>query len=108
LWIEPGYLLVGPDLETEALQLFAESWTADDATNTNPWKSLKLIVDPTVEPTYFYVVASGGRKPFELGRVDGLPRMMQEEHFDTSSLRVKVEHAYGAACVDHRVIVRNK
>jgi hypothetical protein len=106
--IAPGYIVVGPDLETEALQLFSESWTADDATNTNPWKGLQLIVDHTIEPTYFYVVATGGRKPLELGRVDGMPTMKQEEDFNTSSMRVKVEHAYGGACVDHRVIVRNK
>lgn len=108
IWLQPGYILVGPDLETTALQLFSETWSAVDPDNTNPWKNLGLIVDPTVEPTYFYLAASGNRKPFELGRVDGLPRMMQEEDFNTSGMRMKVEHAFGCACIDHRTIVRNK
>ena len=108
VWLQPGYILVGPDLETTALQLFSESWAANAPDDTNPWKSLKLIVDPTVPATYFYLAASGSRKPFQLGRVDGMPTMKQEEDFNTSGMKVKVEHAFGAACVDHRVIVRNK
>lgn len=108
IWLQPGYILVGPDLETTALQLLAESWTATAPDDTNPWRNLQLIVDPTVEPTYFYLAASGNRKPFELGRVDGMPTMKQEEDFATSGMKMKVEHAFGAACVDHRVIVRNK
>jgi hypothetical protein len=108
IWLAPGYVLVGPDLETTALQLFAESWSATDPDDTNPWKNLRLIVDPTVEEGYFYLAASGSRKPFELGRVDGMPTMKQEEDFNTSGMKMKVEHAFGAACIDHRVIVRNK
>jgi hypothetical protein len=108
IWLEPGYVLVGPDLETTALQLFAETWSATEPDNTNPWKNLRLIVDPSVPETYFYLAASGSRKPFELGRVDGMPQMRQEEDFNTSGMKMKVEHAFGAACVDHRVIVRNK
>jgi hypothetical protein len=108
IWLQPGYVLVGPDLETTAMQLMAESWSATAPDDTNPWKNLRLIIDPTVEPTYFYLVASGSRKPFELGRVDGLPTMKQEEDFNTSGMKMKVEHAFGAACIDHRVIVRNK
>jgi hypothetical protein len=108
IWLQPGYVLVGPDLETTALQLFAESWSATAPDDTNPWKNLRLIVDPTVEEGYFYLAASGSRKPFELGRVDGLPTMKQEEDFNTSGMKMKVEHAFNAACIDHRVIVRNK
>jgi phage major head subunit gpT-like protein len=108
VWLQPGYILVGPDLETTALQLFSESWAAAAPDDTNPWKNLRLIVDPTVPASYFYLAASGSRKPFQLGRVDGMPTMKQEEDFNTSGMKVKVEHAFGAACVDHRVIVRNK
>jgi hypothetical protein len=108
IWLSPGYILVGPDLETTALQLFSESWNATEPDDTNPWKSLRLIVDPTVEEGYFYLAASGNRKPFEVGRVEGMPQMRQEEDFNTSGMRMKIEHAYGGACVDHRVIVRNK
>jgi hypothetical protein len=108
IWLSPGYVLVGPDLETTALQLLSEAWQATEPDDTNPWKSLRLIVDPTVEEGYFYLAAAGGRKPFEIGRVDGMPQMRQEEDFNTSGMRMKVEHAYGGACTDHRVIVRNK
>jgi hypothetical protein len=108
IWLSPGYVMVGPDLETTALQLLSEAWQATEPDDTNPWKSLQLIVDPTVAEGYFYLVASGTRKPFEIGRVDGMPQMRQEEDFNTSGMRMKVEHAYGGACTDHRVIVRNK
>jgi hypothetical protein len=90
------------------MQLFNESWSPTTADDTNPWRNLRLIVDPNVEPTFFYLAASGSRKPFELGRVDGMPTMKQEEDFNTSGMKMKVEHAFGAACIDHRVIVRNK
>jgi hypothetical protein len=108
VWLEPGYILVGTDLEATAMQLFNESWSPTTADDTNPWRNLRLIVDPNVEPTFFYLAASGSRKPFELGRVDGMPTMKQEEDFNTSGMKMKVEHAFGAACIDHRVIVRNK
>jgi hypothetical protein len=108
IWLQPGYILVGPDLETTALQLFSETWSATAPDDTNPWKNLRLIVDPTVAEGFFYLAASGSRKPFELGRVDGMPTMKQEEDFNTSGMKMKVEHAFGAACIDHRVIVRNK
>ncbi|MCP9864659.1 hypothetical protein KBY77_16210, partial [Synechococcus sp. Cruz-7E5] len=108
LWLNPGYVLVGTDLETTALQLLSEAWSATDPDNTNPWKSLQLVVDPLVPVGYFYVVAAGNRKPFELGRVKGMPQLSMEDDFSTSGMKMKVEHAFGAACSDHRTIVRNQ
>jgi len=105
LWLQPGWLLVGPEQETRAAQLLTEVWAAETPDDTNPWK-LRLIVEPTITDSSFYVVADGPRRPFELGRVSGLPRFIQEEDFSTSSMRFKIEGAFGVAVADPRVIVR--
>ena len=56
----------------------------------------------------FYVISDGPRAPFEIGRLSGMPRMVQEPDFSTSRLLYKIEHAFGAGVADHRVIIRCK
>jgi Mu-like prophage major head subunit gpT len=106
--LAPGYLLCGPEQETAATQLLSETWAAAQPEDTNPWRDLQLLIEPGIEDLTYYVVAAGPRMPLEIGRVSGMPRMMQTEDFDTSAMKVKVEGAFGVAVADHRVIVRVK
>jgi hypothetical protein len=106
LWLEPGYLLVGPERETEAAQLLSVTYTPEVPSEVNPWRNLQLIVEPSLEGGAYYLVAAGPRQPLELGRVTGFPMMRQEEVFDTSSTRVKIESAHGCAVADPRSIIR--
>jgi hypothetical protein len=106
LWLEPGYIMVGPERETEAAQLLSSLYTPEVAAEVNPWRNLQLIVEPSLEGGAYYLVAAGPRQPLELGRVTGFPMMRQEEVFDTSSTRIKIESAHGCAVADPRSIVR--
>lgn len=106
--LAPGYVLCGPEQETAALQLLSETWAAAVPEDANPWKRLQLLIEPTLQGGTFYVVAAGPRQPLELGQVAGMPRMQETTDFDTSSLKVKIEGAFGVAVADHRVICRVK
>jgi phage major head subunit gpT-like protein len=103
---DPGYLLVGPEREAEAAALLSDLWQATTAEDVNPWRNLQLLVEPSLSGLTYYMVASGPRKPFELGQLVGLPRVQQEEDFSTSSVRFKSESAHGCAVADHRPLVR--
>lgn len=105
LYLQPATVLVGPELETKAAQLLTEVWAATTAADANPWR-LNLLVEPALTGQTWYLFADGPRRAFELGRVAGGPRMLQEQDFNTSSMHVKVEHAFGVAVADHRVVVR--
>ncbi|MEN9767013.1 MAG: hypothetical protein RLZZ32_973 [Cyanobacteriota bacterium] len=105
LYLNPATVLVGPELETKAAQLLTETWAANTATEANPWR-LNMVVEPSLTGQTWYLFADGPRRAFELGRVSGGPRMLQEEDFSTSGMRMKVEHSFGVAVADHRVIVR--
>lgn len=104
--LEPAFLLVGPEMETQGAQLLSDLWRATTPADSNPWRSLQLLVEPSLANATWYLVAGGNRRPFELGQVVGLPRMQQEEDFSTSAYRMKTEHAFGCAVADVRVIVR--
>jgi hypothetical protein len=106
LWLEPGYLLVGPERETEAAQLLSSLYTPEVSTEVNPWRNLQLIVEPSLPGLAYYLVAAGPRQPLELGRVTGFPMMRTEEVFNTSSTRIKIESAHGCAVADPRSIIR--
>jgi hypothetical protein len=49
---------------------------------------------------------AGSRRPLELGRLSPAPVLESETDFSTGNYRVKSEHAFGCAVVDHRPIVR--
>jgi hypothetical protein len=104
--LEPASILVGPELETQGAQLLSDLWRATAPEDSNPWRSLQLLVEPSLAGATWYLIAGGNRRPFELGQVVGLPRMQQEEDFSTSAYRMKTEAAFGCAVADHRVIVR--
>jgi hypothetical protein len=104
--LEPASILLGPELETQGAQLLSDLWRATTPEDSNPWRSLQLLVEPSLAGATWYLVAGGNRRPFELGQMVGLPRMQQAEDFSTSSYRMKTEHAFGCAVADHRVIVR--
>jgi hypothetical protein len=104
--LEPASILVGPELETQGAQLLSDLWRATTPEDSNPWRNLQLLVEPSLAGATWYLIAGGNRRPFELGQVVGLPRMQQEEDFSTSAYRMKTEAAFGCAVADHRVIVR--
>lgn len=106
LYQEPGAILCSPDLELLVRQLLSDTVRAAEPANVNPWRGLTVEVDPQLGSGFVYLLPAGARLPLELGRVTSAPVLTSEIEFSTSFFRVKSEHAFGCAVVDHRPIVR--
>ena len=106
LYQEPGAIVCSPDIELTVRQLLSDTLQATDPVDVNPWRSLEVAVDPQLGSTYVYLLPSGNRLPLELGRLSPAPILESETDFTTGMYRVKSEHAFGCAVVDHRPIVR--
>lgn len=102
----PGTLLCAPAQETTLRQLLSDQINAAEAANYNPWRDLRLEVDPLLSGQFVYLLAEGERQPLELGRVTTAPVITSEVEFSTGFLRTKAEHSFGAVVVDFRPIVR--
>jgi len=106
LYQEPGSIVCSPDIELTVRQLLSDTLQATDPVDVNPWRALEVAVDPQLGAQYVYLLPAGARRPLELGRLTPAPVLESETNFDTGMYRVKSEHAFGCAVVDHRPIVR--
>ncbi|MFU8886139.1 MAG: hypothetical protein ACNA8O_11870 [Cyanobacteriota bacterium] len=106
LYQEPGAILCSPDIELTVRQLLSDTLQATDPVDVNPWRALEVAVDPQLGASFVYLLPAGARRPLELGRLTPAPVLESETNFDTGMYRVKSEHAFGCAVVDHRPIVR--
>jgi hypothetical protein len=106
LYQEPGAILCSPGAELVVRQLVADAVQANEPANVNPWRNLEVAVDPHLSGAYAYLLPNGSRRPLELGRLYPAPVLQSETQFDTGFFRVKSEHAFGCAVVDHRPIIR--
>jgi len=106
LYQEPGAILCSPDIELTVRQLLSDTLQAAEPANVNPWRNLEVAVDPQLGQQFVYLLPAGARRPLELGRLAPAPQLESETQFETGNFRVKSEHAFGCAVVDHRPIVR--
>jgi hypothetical protein len=106
LYQEPGAVLCAPGVELTVRQLLSDTLQAAEPANVNPWRNLEVAVDPHIGSQYVYLLPAGTRRPLELGRLSPAPVLESETDFSTGNYRVKSEHAFGCAVVDHRPIVR--
>lgn len=106
LYQEPGAILCSPDIELTVRQLLSDTLQAAEPANVNPWRNLEVAVDPQLGQQFVYLLPAGVRRPLELGRLTPAPQLESETQFETGNFRVKSEHAFGCAVVDHRPIVR--
>jgi len=106
LYQEPGAILCSPDIELTVRQLLSDTLQAAEPANVNPWRNLEVAVDPQLGQQFVYLLPAGARRPLELGRLTPAPQLESETQFETGNFRVKSEHAFGCAVVDHRPIVR--
>jgi hypothetical protein len=106
LYQEPGAVLCAPGVELTVRQLLSDTLQAAEPANVNPWRNLEVAVDPHIGSQYVYLMPAGSRRPLELGRLSPAPVLESETDFSTGNYRVKSEHAFGCAVVDHRPIVR--
>lgn len=106
----PKYLLVGPEIETEAEQLLAQIYAATIATS-NPFSAkLELLVEPRITDTSWYVFADPAVLPVleyaYLSSAPG-PQMASREGWDVLGQEFRVVLDFGCGAVDFRGAYRN-
>jgi ATP-dependent protease ClpP protease subunit/phage major head subunit gpT-like protein len=107
--VQPRYLVVSPDKETEAQQFLQTINNADNTTNIFR-NSLDLIVSPFLTGNAWYLMADpAAQEGIFFAFLNGVqaPDVREEEDItiDGMSLRVRLE--FGAAPIDWRGLYRN-
>lgn len=101
----PRYLLVGPEIETDAEKLLA-TIQATTTSDVNPFGGkLQLLVEPRLAGNDFYVFADPGRLPgFAYGYLSGQPgpQIQRREEWSTLGLSFRCFEDFGAGWIDWR------
>lgn len=108
---QPATLLVSPDKQTEADQLFTAIFAATIA-NAVPqsFRTMAPVADANLTGNGWYLFADPMTAPcFVYGFLEGFegPRLASEQEFDVQGMRVKLEHDFGVAAIDYRGGYRN-
>ncbi|WP_245258598.1 prohead protease/major capsid protein fusion protein [Methylopila sp. M107] len=108
--ITPRYLVVGPELETEAEKVLASIYAATTA-DVNPFsQKLTLFVEPRITDDSWFVFADPASAPIleysYLSSAPG-PQMSEREGWETLSREFRVVLDFGAGALDWRGAVRN-
>jgi len=110
LGIAPRYLLVPPDLEETAWNLFKRT-TNNDATFQQGWMMTPISIWYWTDTNNWYTVADPADIPtIEIGFLDGReePELFVQDMpsvgsmFDSDKLTYKIRHIYGGAVIDYR------
>lgn len=101
----PKYLLVGPDLETEAERVLASIYAAS-VSDVNPFTGkLTLLVEPRITDASWYVFADPAVLPVleyaYLSSAQG-PQMASREGWDVLGMEFRVVLDFGCGAVDWR------
>jgi phage head maturation protease len=106
----PKYLMVGPELETQAEQVLA-SLAAATVDEVNPFAGrLTLLVEPRIEDASWYVFADPASVPvleYSYLSTQPGPQMESEDDFDTLGTAFRVYLDFGCGAVDFRGAYRN-
>lgn len=111
--LEPRYLLVAPERETEAELLMNRAALVKTSTSESPvseWVSrLMLVVEDRLPSNAFWLAASSGQvdtceSAFLEG--EGRPTLERREGFNIDGMEMKVRHVHGARFLDWRGLVK--
>lgn len=110
--VQPRYLIVGPDRETEAQQLLNNDYVPNTQNNINPFAgaTLQLIVDPRLEGGRWYVAADPSQiDTLEYAYLDGQGGVVIETQmgFNVDGMEIKVRHDFGTGIIDYRGLFTN-
>lgn len=109
--VQPAYLIVGPDKETEAQQVINATIVATKTADTNIFRgSMQIIVDPRITGNQWFLSAMPmAVDTIEYGFLQGEPELFTEQRvgFDVDSLEVKVRMLFAAKAIDHRGLYKN-
>lgn len=106
----PKFLIVAPELETQAEQILA-SLTPRQVADVNPFAGkLTLLVDPYLTGLQWYLAADPAQiDGLEYGHLEGAegPQIETQVGFDVDGVRFRVRLDFGAGFVDWRGWHRN-
>lgn len=110
--LEPSFLIVGPDKETEANKYTSASFVAAKAADINPNynTSLEVVVDARVAGNAWYLSAAPGLvDTVEYSYLEGEEGLFTEQRqgFEVDGVQIKARHVFAAKAIDYRGIVRN-
>jgi len=108
--VQPAFLLVGPELETEGEQILA-ALAAATTSDVNPFSGrLELLVEPRIEDASWYVFASPNNAAVmewaHLSSAPG-PQIAYREGFETLGTDFRVHLDFGAGVIDFRGAYKN-
>lgn len=108
--VTPRYLVVGPELETEAEQILA-TLNATKVEDQNVFAGrLELVVEPRITDASWYIFGDKTTAPvLEMAYLAGSPgpKIEQREGWETLGREFRVYHDLGTGVVDHRGVYRN-
>ncbi|WP_207767844.1 hypothetical protein, partial [Methylobacterium frigidaeris] len=102
----PKILLTGPDIQTNAEQLFT-AITPQITGNAVPesFRRMMPVADANIDGKGWYLFADPAIAPcFVYGYLEGFegPRLTSEQVFGVQGMKVKLEHDFGLAAIDFR------
>lgn len=106
----PKYLMVGPELETQAEQVLA-TLAAATVDEVNPFAGrLSLLVEPRIQDTSWYIFADPASVPtieYSYLSTQPGPQFESEDSFEVLGTQFRVYLDFGCGCVDFRGAYRN-
>lgn len=105
------YLIVGPELETLALQYTSSEYLPNTQAEINPWKSLQVIVEPRITGNDWHLAASPNSvNTINYAFLEGESELFMESQwqFNRDIYETKARMVFGAAASDWRGLVKNE
>lgn len=106
--VNPRFLVVSPERETEALQVVATIAATEPAQVNTFAGSLSIIVEPRLPAGAWYMVADPAIAGLEYAYLEGVqPQVISEAGFSIDGVRHRVRLDFGGGWIDHRAWFRN-
>jgi hypothetical protein len=108
--LSPSFLMVGPDKEKEALQYTSADYLPNTQSQVNPYKSLKIIVEPRLTGNQWYLIVTPGVvDTIEYSFLEGEGELYTEtrQGFDVDGVEIKARMVFGAKALDWKGMYKN-
>lgn len=109
LELDPGFLIVGPDKEEEALKVLNGTIVAAKSSDVNVWRNSALpIVEARITGNKWFMAAKN-YDTIMYAYLEGMagPEITEQPEFNSDAIKIKVKHVFGAKAIDHRGLVYN-
>jgi hypothetical protein len=108
--LSASFLIVGPDKEKEALQYTSADYLPNTQAQVNPYKSLKIVVEPRLTGNQWYLMVTPGVvDTVEYAFLEGEGELYTEtrQGFDVDGVEIKARMVFGAKALDWKGMYKN-